>query len=89
MIKPENKLNRSVVELIPENRSPNRVKKSPFLEKNNYNEIVNLSSLNDNNNTNNSPFDVQLVVMLGSLIALSLLGGWMSWKFYQPRLQKA
>lgn len=44
--------------------------------------------INDNNN-NNSPFDAQLVVMLGSILVLALLGGWMSWKFYQPRLQKA
>jgi hypothetical protein len=45
--------------------------------------------INDNSNNNNSPFDPQLVVMLGSILALALLGGWMSWKLYQPRLQKA
>lgn len=43
----------------------------------------------DNNNNNNSPFDSQLVLMLGTILILSLTGGWLSWKFYQPRLQKA
>ena len=45
--------------------------------------------INDNGNNNSTPFDAQLAVMLGSILALALLGGWMSWKFYQPRLQKA
>lgn len=44
--------------------------------------------INDGNN-NNSPFDAQLIVMLTSILVLALLGGWISWKFYQPRLQKA
>jgi hypothetical protein len=36
---------------------------------------------------NHSPFDMQLTLALGLILLLSLLGGWMSWKFYQPRLQ--
>jgi len=36
---------------------------------------------------NNSPFDRELVLMLGTIFLVSLLGGWLSWKFYQPRLQ--
>lgn len=36
---------------------------------------------------NHSPFDLQLTVILGLILLLSLFGGWMSWKFYQPRLQ--
>jgi hypothetical protein len=35
----------------------------------------------------NSPFDDQLLLMLGAILALSLLGGWISWRFYQPKLQ--
>ena len=33
------------------------------------------------------PFDMQLALMLGTILLLSLLGGWLSWRFYQPRLQ--
>ena len=36
---------------------------------------------------NNSPFDMQLALMLGTILLLSLLGGFIAWKFYQPRLQ--
>ena len=36
---------------------------------------------------NDPPFDMQLALMLGALLLLSLLGGWLSWRFYQPRLQ--
>ncbi|HMK26419.1 MAG TPA: hypothetical protein VK483_10340 [Chitinophagaceae bacterium] len=36
---------------------------------------------------NNPPFDMQLIMMLGTILLLSLLGGWLSWRFYQPRLQ--
>jgi hypothetical protein len=36
---------------------------------------------------NHSPFDIQLTLILGMILFLSLLGGWMSWKFYQPRLR--
>ncbi|MEO7983883.1 MAG: hypothetical protein ABI688_07365 [Bacteroidota bacterium] len=43
---------------------------------------------NDNNSSSsNSPFDLQLVWMLGTILFLSLLGGWLSWKFFQPRFQ--
>ncbi|HEV7783419.1 MAG TPA: hypothetical protein VGO58_19225 [Chitinophagaceae bacterium] len=35
----------------------------------------------------NSPFDGKLVLMLGTILGLSLLGGWVSWKFYQPKFQ--
>ena len=34
-----------------------------------------------------SPFDIQLGLILGLIFVLSLLGGWLSWKFYQPRFQ--
>jgi len=36
---------------------------------------------------NHPPFDGRMALMLGSILLLSLLGGWISWKFYQPRLQ--
>ena len=36
---------------------------------------------------NHSPFDRQLTMALGLILLLSLLGGWLSWKLYQPRLQ--
>jgi hypothetical protein len=39
-------------------------------------------------NNDHSPFDFQLLLMLGSLLLLSLLGGFLSWKFYRPRIQK-
>ena len=35
----------------------------------------------------NSPFDMELALMLGTILLLSLLGGWLSWKFFQPRFQ--
>jgi len=35
---------------------------------------------------NHSPFDLQLTLVLGLILLLSLLGGWISWKFYQPRV---
>lgn len=34
---------------------------------------------------NNSPFDPQLLFMTGSILLLSLLGGWISWKLYKPQ----
>jgi len=37
---------------------------------------------------NHPPFDNQMFLMLGSLLLLSLLGGWLSWKFYKPRYQQ-
>jgi hypothetical protein len=37
---------------------------------------------------NRPPFDSKLFLMLGSLLLLSLLGGWLSWRFYQPRLHQ-
>lgn len=52
------------------------------------NTIIPFVSTGDNNN-NNSPFDIQLALILGTILFLSLLGGWLSWKYYQPRLQKA
>lgn len=36
---------------------------------------------------NHPPFDIQLALMLATILLLSLLGGWLSWRFYQPRLQ--
>ncbi len=36
---------------------------------------------------NNSPFDKPLALMLGTILLLSLMGGFITWKFYQPRLQ--
>jgi hypothetical protein len=35
---------------------------------------------------NSSPFDGQMLWMLTLLVALSLLGGWISWKFYKPQV---
>ncbi|MDZ4795585.1 MAG: hypothetical protein SGI83_15000 [Bacteroidota bacterium] len=42
-----------------------------------------------NDNDNNSPFDIKLALILGTILLVSLLGGWLSWKYYQPSLQKA
>jgi hypothetical protein len=36
---------------------------------------------------NNSPFDGRIFMIVGLIFTLSLLGGWISWKFYQPALQ--
>lgn len=55
--------------------------------KNQKNNILPVSFTGDD--TNNSPFDMKLLLMLGAILVLSLLGGWLSWKFYQPSLQKA
>lgn len=38
---------------------------------------------------NNSPFGPELVFMLGTILLLSLTGGWLTWRFYKPRLQPA
>ena len=62
----------------------NKKDKNKKEEKNN---IIPVSFTDDNNN--NSPFDRKLLLMLGSILVFSLLGGWLSWRFYQPRLQKA
>jgi hypothetical protein len=45
-------------------------------------------AITDDPPTNDPPFDMQLALMLGTLLLLSLLGGWLSWRFYQPRLQQ-
>ncbi|MCY7311024.1 MAG: hypothetical protein LH619_09610 [Chitinophagaceae bacterium] len=55
--------------------------------KNQKNNILPVSFTGDDNN--NSPFDMKLLLMLGTILVLSLFGGWLSWKFHQPRLQKA
>ncbi len=47
--------------------------------------LVPVITINDDNN--NSPFDSQLALMLGAILLLSLLGGWLTWKFHQTRLQ--
>ena len=49
--------------------------------------ILPVSFKNDDNN--NLPFDRKVFLMLGAILVLSLLGGWFSWKYYQPQLQKA
>lgn len=54
--------------------------------KNKKNNSIPFTIINDNNN--HSPFDMQLALMLGMILLLSLLGGWLSWRFYQPRLEK-
>ena len=41
-----------------------------------------------NSSGGNPPFDMQLALMLGSILFLSLAGGWLSLKFYRPRIQK-
>lgn len=56
-------------------------------KKNKKNNILPVSFKNDDNN--NSPFDGKLLLMLGTILVLSLLGGWVSWKYYRPQLQKA
>ena len=40
-----------------------------------------------NDTPDDPPFDFQLALMLATILLLSLLGGWLSWRFYQPRLQ--
>lgn len=54
--------------------------------KNKKNNSIPFTIINDNNN--HSPFDMQLALMLGMILLLSLLGGWLSWRFYQPGLEK-
>ena len=68
----------------------NPVNKMVFIgfdnKKNKKNNILPVSFRNDDNN--NSPVDGNLLLMLGTILVLSLLGGWLSWKYYQPQLQK-
>lgn len=68
----------------------NPVNKTVFIgfdnKKNKKNNILPVSFRNDDNN--NSPVDGNLLLMLGTILVLSLLGGWLSWKYYQPQLQK-
>ena len=49
-------------------------------------ENIIIPSFTDNNN--NSPFDKQLVWILALIFTLSLAGGWLSWKLYQPKLRQ-
>lgn len=35
---------------------------------------------------NSSPFDGQWILMFSGILALSMLGGWLTWKFYHPKL---
>lgn len=39
------------------------------------------------NGSGNSPFDLKMEWIVGSVLLLSLFGGWISWKLYQPRLR--
>ena len=45
-------------------------------------------TLHDDNN-NDSPYGSTTLLIIGAILLLSLSGGWVSWKYYQPRLQKA
>lgn len=56
-------------------------------KKSKKNIILPVTFKNDDNN--NLPFDGKVFLMLGAILVLSLLGGWFSWKYYQPQLQKA
>jgi hypothetical protein len=82
--------------LQKDSRFTNPVDKTVFIgfdnkknkdKRNPKNNIVPVSFTGDD--SNNSPFDMKLLLMVGAILVLSLLGGWLSWKFYQPRLQKA
>lgn len=57
----------------------------PMNKKKTKNETIVAFSFNEG--SGNSPLDSQLYWMLGSILLLSLLGGWLSWKFYQPRFR--
>jgi hypothetical protein len=46
-------------------------------------------AVTDDNNNPNSPFDISIAKALAGLLLLSLLGGWISWRFNLPQLQKA
>lgn len=81
----------SIKSILKTNRQyVNPVNKVVFIgfdnKKSKKNNIIPVSFKDDDNN--NPPFDRRLLLMLGTILVLSLLGGWLSWKFYQPRLQK-
>lgn len=44
---------------------------------------------NDHDLPGASPVDRQWVLMAGLILVLSLAGGWISWKWYAPKLQQA
>jgi hypothetical protein len=69
--------NKRPVKLKPVNNKPPGKKQNIFLP-----------AIPQNNSGDNPPFDMQMALMLGSILLLSLAGGWLSWKFYQPRIQK-
>lgn len=71
-----------------DNKKSKEKKKDKDEKKDNSNENNMIPAFIMDSN-NNSPFDMQLVLMLGTILLLSFIGGWVSWKFYQPRLQKA
>jgi hypothetical protein len=57
------------------------------LDKNKEKERNTLAPVHIDGGSGNSPLDSQWMLMLGSILFLSLLGGWISWKFYQPRFR--
>lgn len=52
------------------------------------NTILPLLQIPGDNPPGSSPFDGQLFLVLGLILVLSLAGGLLSWKLYQPGLQK-
>lgn len=62
--------------------------KSDIKEKTKQNTILPVA-VTDDNNTPNSPFDISIAKALAGLLLLSLFGGWISWRFNLPQLQKA
>lgn len=69
----------------------NPIKKVVFVgydNKKNGDRKLNFTPLIDvHKGDDNSPFDMKMLLMLGTILLLSLLGGWLSWKYYQPKLQ--
>ncbi|MGC4099856.1 hypothetical protein [Ferruginibacter sp.] len=52
--------------------------------------VLPVYSVDNNNDGNNAaPFDGHLLQLLAGALLLALLGGWISWKFRMPQLQKA
>lgn len=70
-----------------DNKKNKEKNKNKDTDKEMKNNIIPVTMIDNGSGNPGSPFDKTLGLMLGTILLLALVGGWLSWKLYQPRLQ--
>lgn len=81
----------SIVFVGYDNKKPKEKNKDKQKDKNKDKEKAvennNIVPVGIDDNDHYSPFDGKFVTILTCILLVALLGGWLSWKYYQPRYQ--